>query len=125
MNKKTMFIYGGFGSLVPDVLLLYSKRFTAPLLEFASWQVLAVTLFYAVTAGLVAQIFPYVGEKSKWKSFSVGVLLPIIISGLIGAGDRLSNAGAADLTTRGPEPTNTSTETPRVPGSVIDLIALF
>jgi len=124
MNALRLFGYGAFGALVPDVLLLYSKRFTAPLLAFESWQVLLVTLIYAITAGLVAQIFPYPGEKTPWKSLAVGITLPVIIAGVIGAGDRLSQAGTTRLSTRGPTPAAHG-DAPKIQGSVIDLMALL
>ena len=118
------FVYGAFGAIVPDILLIYSKRFTAPLLTFESWQVIFVTLVYAVTAGAVAQIFPYPGERTAWKSLAVGLTLPVIISGVISAGDKFSKSGTEELTTRGPMP-EIHGPAPKLPGSLVDLLALI
>ena len=83
------FLFGSFGAVVPDVVLLYSKRFSVPTLEFTTSQFIVATLFYMGTAGIVAKIYPYRTQTpKKWDFFAVGLVLPVILSGLIAAAER-------------------------------------
>jgi hypothetical protein len=119
-----IFALGAMGAIVPDVLMIYSKRATAPLLYFEDVQVVVATLIYAATAGIVALIFPYPGGQTGWKSLSVGLTLPVIIGSVISASDRLGSAGADRLTTRGPT-TTMQGERPKIRGTLVDLLAIY
>lgn len=75
--------FGALGALAPDALVLYTKRFTMPSLEFSWSQYLFATALYVVLAAIVAAIFPYPGRKSSWKGFCTGFGLPVVLSGIL------------------------------------------
>ena len=114
MTKLQVAYFGAIGAIAPDVVLLYSKRWTDPLISFEPWQYLTVTAFYLLVAGVAATIFPYGKHVTPWKAFAVGVALPVIVSGLASI-----PSGITPVTTpptRGGVP---------VPGTLYDLFALF
>lgn len=119
------FLYGAFGSLLPDVVLFWSKRYTAPLLTFDLAQYAVVVAVYAAAAGIVARVFPYRGGYTQWKAVVVGVTLPFIVSGLIAAADRAGQAGElVGVELRGPDQ-GEARATVRAPGELVDLLAAF
>lgn len=81
MLQKALF--GGIGSIAPDILILYSKRWTMPSFSFDVWQYLIATIAYVCLAAVVASIYPYGKKPTPWKAFAVGAGLPVIISGLM------------------------------------------
>jgi len=102
-----MAIYSALGAVAPDVVLLYSKRFTMPNLTFSIAQYAAATLLYVGLAAALAIVFPYKGRPSPYKAFALGVALPLVIAGLA-------------TVTKAP------TVVPRgvpIPGELLDLIA--
>ena len=112
-EKWRLALWAGLGALAPDIVLLYSKRFTVPHVEFDYTVVALGTALYVGLAGLVATIFPYKilpGEKGSllWKAFGVGVCLPILVSTLASIGYQAPEA------TRG-----------TIAGALRDLIAMF
>ena len=108
-SKLKCALYGAAGAIAPDVLILYSKRFIEPSLAFNWLQYLLATLMYVSLAALVATIYPYGRHPTAWKAFAVGVGLPLLISGLATLGK------PQVLVPRGEV----------LPGSFVDLIALF
>mgnify|MGYP007037739245 CR=1 FL=1 len=81
MWQKTLF--GGMGAIAPDILILYSKRWTMPSFTFDVSQYLIATIAYVCLAAVVASIYPYGKKPTPWKAFAVGAGLPVIISGLM------------------------------------------
>jgi hypothetical protein len=110
VKKLEYAIFGGIGAISPDILLLYSKRFTMPSLEFSSIQFIVATLLYVGLAAVVSMIFPYRGQSSPWKAFSVGFCLPVILSGL------LSIQRDPLLTPKGGA---------KIPGTLTDIMSLY
>ena len=77
-------MFGAIGAVAPDIIILYSKRWTMPSFEFEYIQYVIVTLIYLVLAGVVAMIYPYPKKKAKtWYAFCIGVALPVILSAVI------------------------------------------
>ena len=72
----------GVGAVAPDIIILYSKRWTMPSLTFDPWMYLAATLLYVGLALVVGMIYPFKRKDAVWKAFALGVTLPIIVSGL-------------------------------------------
>lgn len=70
------------GAIAPDILILYSKRWTMPSLTFDPWMYIFASALYIVLAATVAMIYPFGRGVSSWKAFAVGVTLPLVISGL-------------------------------------------
>lgn len=101
-------ILGGLGAIAPDIILLYSKRWTMPSLTFDPYLYAAATILYIGLGGLVAAIYPYRRPPHAWKAFSLGVALPTVISALA------SISRAQVLVAKG-----------YVPGSFRDLLAWF
>lgn len=99
MHTWQLSLFGAIGAVAPEIVLLYSKRLTMPSVHFADWQYLAVTVIYLGLAALVAAIFPYLGGKTRWKAFSVGVGLPLIVSGLatFASGHPIEPMGGANI----------------------------
>jgi hypothetical protein len=126
LGRGGLFLYGGFGAAIQDILLFFSKRFSAPALEFNVVQYALVLIVYCAAAGLVATIYPYRQPQTAWKAFVVGLLLPSIIGGLIAASQRFEGRGF-DVTVRGPVPvvTPNQAEPARIEGNLADLLALF
>lgn len=118
------FFYGAFGSLLPDCILFYSKRFTAPLLTFNIVQYAIVLTIYALVAGFVARIFPYREGYAPWKATVVGITLPSIVSGLISIAHWRWWGYVGDIRLRGPNPSEPELIN-TVPGNLIDLLAAF
>lgn len=77
--------YGAIGAIAPDILILYSKRWSMPSLSFSILQYSLATLLYVTLAALVAAIFPYGRAPKPWKAFAVGVALPVVVSSLAAA----------------------------------------
>jgi len=102
-------VYGVAGAAAPDILLLFSKRWSMPGVTFHPWQYASVSLLYFSLSALVASIFPYRGAATPWKAFAVGVGLPVIIS------------GAASLASGYPVAPRGGT----IEGTLLDLIAFF
>jgi hypothetical protein len=75
-------ILGGLGAVAPDVVLLYSKRWTMPTLTFDPYMYITATILYVALAALVAGIYPYRRKPHGWKAFSLGVAMPTVISAL-------------------------------------------
>jgi hypothetical protein len=118
------FLFGAIGSFCPDAALFYSKRFTAPLLDFNIVQYVLAVLVFALVAGLIAAIYPYGRKRARdWDALVIGILAPAIISGVVSFGDRLSAAESVGRLQRGPAPS--STQPVQVPGSFVDLVALI
>jgi peptidoglycan/LPS O-acetylase OafA/YrhL len=116
------FAFGAIGSVLPDLALFYSKRFTAPLLDFNIVQYGLAVLVFSLVAGLIAAIYPYRKNRARdWDSLVVGILAPAIISSVVSLGDHLSAGEIVGKRLRGPLPS--STQSTPVPGSFIDLIA--
>jgi hypothetical protein len=109
-RRGRLSLFGALGALAPDVLIVYSKRWTEPALAFDPWQYAVALLVYVLLAAIVAAIFPYRGGARNWKAFAVGVTLPVIVAGL------LAIPLAAVPMPRGVD---------GLPGSVLDLMALF
>lgn len=97
------------GSIAPDVLILYSKRWAAEPMVFPHWQYFVASLMYLAVAGLIGAIFPYSPRPTPWKGFGVGVGTPVILSALASAAKPIS------LAPRGME----------LPPSFWDLISLW
>lgn len=72
----------GIGAIAPDILILYSKRWTMPSLTFDPWMYLFASALYIVLATTVAMIYPFGRNGRSWKAFALGVTLPLVISGL-------------------------------------------
>ncbi|MEM7479597.1 MAG: hypothetical protein AAF481_00365 [Acidobacteriota bacterium] len=108
-SKMSAALYGAFGAIAPDILLLYSKRWTMPSFEFHLGQYVLATLVYLGLASVVAYIFPYRGARTPWKAFAVGFSLPVILAGL------LSVQRGVVLTPRGTS----------LGGRLLDLMSLF
>lgn len=108
-RRLTCVLLGAVGSIAPDIVLFYSKRFTMPDLQFSPMQYVLATVLYMVLAGVVAAIYPYRGRPSPWKAFGIGVALPLIVSALA------STQRPGIISPRGFS----------VPGELIDLISLF
>jgi hypothetical protein len=105
-----MALSSALGAVAPDVLILYSKRWTMPDKHFDPWMYLAAMAMYVLLAAGVGTIFPYGKRVRPWQAFGVGVTLPILIAGL------LSVQKGADITPRGGH---------SVSASFVDLISLF
>jgi TIR domain len=122
-----LFFYGAVGSFLPDVVLFWSKRFTAPLLTFDVLQYSICTIVYALFAGLVALIFPYRRQPPReWNALVVGIASPIIVAAVIAAGDRLLLSRDVDLTIRGGDLVQgPQDQQKKTQGGLIDLLALY
>lgn len=118
------FLYGAFGACIQDIILFFSKRFTAPALDFNVVQYGAALLIYTLAAGGVASIYPYRGARTPWKAFVAGLLLPTIIGGVLAAGQR-GGGGQIDMTVRGPPAATDDSEASNIEGDLYDLLALF
>jgi hypothetical protein len=84
-NKWLQALYAMIGAIAPDILILYSKRWTMPQVTFSIPQYTFASILYLGLAGIVSLIFPYKTVfKSEanlpWKSFSIGFSLPLILS---------------------------------------------
>ena len=99
---------GGLGAVAPDIILLYSKRWTMPALTFDPYLYVAATVLYVALAAVVAAIYPYRREPHAWKAFGLGVALPVVISALA------TVSRSQILVAKG-----------SVPGSLHDLLAWF
>ncbi len=109
-------LFGAFGAILPEIVLLYSKRWTMPHLEFSEWQYALITALYMGSSAVVAAIFPYRGTPTPWKAVTVGIGLPTIISAATGAVNRALNPVINGGTRGVDEP---------VSGTFIDLLSLF
>lgn len=78
-------LLGAIGAISPDIMLLYSKRWTMSELQFDLWHYVTACILYVLLAAIVSTIYPYKGKVSAWKVFSVGVALPVIFSALVTA----------------------------------------
>ncbi len=108
-SKPQLALYGAIGAIAPDILILYSKRWTMSGLAFSWFQYGIATLLYVVLAAIVATIFPYKGKPSRWKAFVVGICLPVFISGI-------AYFGRAQLV---------SPRSGQIVGTLWDLLSLF
>ena len=97
------------GSLAPDILLFYSKRFSMPHLTFSVAQYASASILYMTLAAFVAVILPYKGGATRWKAFAVGVALPLVIS------TAASFVNETPVSPRGLA----------LPGSLLDLLAIL
>lgn len=130
MAKKSfgLFFYGAVGSFLPDVVLFWSKRFTAPLLTFNVLQYCICTTVYALFAGLVALIFPYRRQPPReWNALVVGITLPIIVAAVISAADRGLLSRHIDLAVRGGDlvQEGLQDQEKKTQGGLLDLLALY
>ncbi len=75
-------LFGAFGGILPEIILLYSKRWTSPDLPFDDWHYVALTVLYMGGAAVVASVFPYRKGPSPWKAIVVGISLPVIVSSI-------------------------------------------
>ena len=120
------FLFGSLGAVLPDVVLLYSKRFSAPTLEFTSAQYVVTTLIYMIAAGIVAQIYPYKARTPrKWNFLTVGVVFPVIISSLISAADRTLSEEKNGLSLRGGGVEHAIKHEERVSGTLVDILSIY
>jgi hypothetical protein len=120
------FFYGMFGSFVPDVVVFYSKRFLAPVLDFNIVQYTVAALIYGIVAGVIARIYPYkISDDERWNAVVVGITLPFIVSGLISVADRTILNPSIGLTPRGAISAPADGPVPKQLGTVIDLMALY
>lgn len=71
-------MYGALGAISPDIIILYSKRWTAPTLTFSWTQYTVATLVYMLLAGILATI--YSKRPTPLSGFTVGLLTPSVIS---------------------------------------------
>lgn len=125
LSRWVQFFYGAFGAGIQDIILFFSKRFSAPALEFSIVQYGLVVLVYCLAAGGVASIYPYRAPHTRWKAFIVGLLLPAIIGGLIATAQR-ADGGGFDVTVRGPPVVDADqSQSVKVDGDLLDLLALF
>jgi hypothetical protein len=126
-GRTTMetFLYGAFGALLHDIILFWSKRFTAPLLKFSWWQYLTIMVVYVPAAGFAATLYPYGGSgPTPWVAVSVGFGLPTLLSGVVAVADRAGRPGKAKTRLRGPAVAHTGESQVRIPATIIDLLAL-
>jgi len=119
------FFFGALGAILPDVLLFESKRFTAPLLTFDLPQYCIVRVLYMLSAGIVASVIPLPGGTTPWKAILVGVTLPAIISASTAAADRLPRPAGEQLVLRGAPVGEEKADIGKMPGNIIDLMAVF
>jgi len=82
-ERSLLALFGAVGAIAPDIVLVYSKRWTQPQLDFSLGQYFAATAIYMALAAAVAIIFPYKGKKEPWKAFAVGVALTPLIAALL------------------------------------------
>jgi len=101
---------GAVGAIAPDILILYSKRFSMPAFEFLSWQYIVATILYVGLGAVVATIVPLEGRGSEWKAFGVGFSLPLVLASVASA------VRAGVVTPRGED---------ALSGSLLDLMSLF
>ena len=119
------FFYGAFGALLHDVILFWSKRFTAPLLKFNWSQYLTIMFVYVPAPGFAATLYPYGGSGPTPRvSVSVGFGLPTLLSTAVAVADRTGRPGKAKTRLRGPVVVHTGESQVRIPGRIIDLLAL-
>ena len=81
-KRPALWLFGALGAIAPDIVLLYSKRWTMPSLTFDVWMYAGATALYLGLAAVVASIYPYGRNPSPWKAFALGVGLPVLISSL-------------------------------------------
>lgn len=113
-SKLLLALYAMVGAVAPDIVILYSKRWTMPQVSFNIGQYVLASIFYLALAGIVSLIFPYKSvfkntSNLPWKAFSIGFSLPIVLSTV--AALTRSNL----ITTRGNN----------ISGTIHDLLALF
>jgi hypothetical protein len=82
-ERLILAIYGALGALAPDILILYSKRYTLQPFEFAPIQYFIATGIYVVMAATLAAVYPFRGPKTAWRGFAIGFTLPVVLSGLL------------------------------------------
>jgi hypothetical protein len=75
-----MGFYGALGAVAPDVLVLYSKRFTMSSLTFSLPQYCIATALYVALASCVAAVYPYGRKRGPMAAIGVGFALPIVLS---------------------------------------------
>jgi hypothetical protein len=81
-RKLHLGAFAAVGAIAPDILILYSKRWTMPSLTFDPWMYVFASALYMVLAATVAMIYPFGRGVSPWRAFAVGVTLPLLVSGL-------------------------------------------
>ena len=111
MSKLRLAFWGSLGSVAPEIILFYSKRFSMEPLSFDPIQYIIVSVLYTALAATIAIIYPYSRPPRPWSPFTVGVALPTIVSGIaIVFRDKIivPRAGQGDL-----------------PSTLLDLIAWF
>jgi len=113
-SKLLLAVYAMIGAATPDIVILYSKRWTMPQVTFNITQYILASSLYLILAGIVSLIFPYQSvfkNKSNlpWKSFSIGFSLPIVLS-------TMAALTRSDLV---------ATRGGNIPGTLHDLVALF
>jgi len=84
-SKGPLAFYAMVGAVAPDILILYSKRWTMPQVTFSIPQYLFASILYLALAAIVSLIFPYKTvfrntANLPWKAFSVGFSLPVVLS---------------------------------------------
>lgn len=80
---------------------------------------------YVPAAGFAATLYPYGGPgPTPWVAVSVGFGLPTLLSGVVAVADRAGRPGKAKTRLRGPAVAHTGESQIRIPGTIIDLLAL-
>lgn len=105
-----LFFYGCVGAIAPDILQLYTKRWTAPSLEFSLTQYMVATILYVLLGGVLGMLFAYQGRRQA--ALAVGIGTPVVIGAMVS-----TIKVATVVTQRG-------VGAPQV-GSLLDLLSLF
>src|SRR4051794_39901395 len=75
--------FAAAGAVAPDILLLYSKRFTMPSVQFVPSMYALATVLYVILAGTVTiMVVPPRHASAGRLSFGVGFALPCVVAGL-------------------------------------------
>jgi len=109
LSIKDKAVFGALGAVTPDILLMYSKRFTMQSLEFLHWHYWVATILYLCLASIVATIFPYKNKATKWNALAVGFALPIVL------GTMASVVKTNLVSPRGSQ----------ITGTLLDMVSLF
>jgi hypothetical protein len=73
--------YGGFGSLLPQIVSIGQKTDTFTF--SVRPEVVVATLIYVASAALLAAIYPY-NRATQFKATLVGILFPTIVGSALG-----------------------------------------
>lgn len=119
LDYKCLMLMGALGAVAPDILVVYSKRWTMPQVEFSALQYGVAMVLYISLAVVVASIFPYkkylgVNQEERcgialFKPFIVGLLTPSVLATFVSFfHDKLILPRGAGI-----------------PGTLLDLLSLF